>query len=213
MAQKLPNGIGQFQIGISPIGTISPFDYIRTVISQYGNSPTALQLIDNFWGYLDQSANFDAFFDQVWNVDTAVGYGLDIWGRIVDVGRVVFLPLPTVYFGLTGPLGVSGDSLNVAPMWNGAPTTTNFALADDPYRILILAKALSNISDGSIPSINKILRALFPGRGKCYTRDLGGMEMTYTFEFALTDVELAIVSQSGALPKPDGVDATVEQVF
>jgi len=35
------------------------------------------------------------------------------------------------------------------------------------------------------------------------------MMMTYTFEFPLSPVELAIVQNSGVLPKPTGVAATV----
>lgn len=207
-----PNGIGQFQIGVSPIGTQSYFDWQKTVISQYANSPTLMQLVENFWGYVNQSANQDAFFDLVWNVDTAQGWGLDVWGRIVGVGRVIPIPADAIYLGLTGPPGVSGDSLNVAPFYSGAVLTQNFALSDAAFRQLILAKALANICDGSIPGINAVLRALFPGRGNCYCRDLGSMTMTYTFEFTLTPVEYAIIFLTGVLPTPSGVLATIEQV-
>jgi hypothetical protein len=42
--------------------------------------------------------------------------------------------------------------------------------------------------------------------------DNNNMTMTYYFTFLLTAVEAAIVSQSGILPKPVGVLATVVQV-
>jgi hypothetical protein len=35
------------------------------------------------------------------------------------------------------------------------------------------------------------------------------MTMRYTFEFLLTPYEFAIMTQSGALPRPAGVDATL----
>jgi hypothetical protein len=35
------------------------------------------------------------------------------------------------------------------------------------------------------------------------------MSMIYHFDFLLSPVELAIVEQSGALPRPSGVSATV----
>ena len=35
--------------------------------------------------------------------------------------------------------------------------------------------------------------------------------MRYTFEFALTPYELAIVTNSGAIPRPAGVNATIIQ--
>jgi len=83
------NAIGSFIIGESAVGTIPPFDVWKTVISQYANSPILTQLIENIYAYLDQTKNFDAFFDLIWNVDTAQGYGLDVWGRIVGVTRII----------------------------------------------------------------------------------------------------------------------------
>src|SRR5579871_5512746 len=83
------NAIGSFEIGVSPVGTIPAFDYLQTIISQYANSPILTQLIANFDQYIDPTKNLDAFFDLIWNVDTAQGYGLDVWGRIVGVTRVL----------------------------------------------------------------------------------------------------------------------------
>lgn len=204
----MSNGIGQFTIGVSSIGGQSSFDPLRTVISQYANSPTLLQLIDNFWTYVDQSANLDAFFDLVWNVDTAQGWGLDVWGRIVGVSRVLQVAVGN-YFGFEEG---DGSPFNTDSFYTGDPTTGNYALIDQAFRVLILAKALANISDGSIPGINQILINLFPGRGNCYVTDGPGKAMTYTFEFTLTPVEFAIVATSGVLPRPSGTPATVVQM-
>lgn len=198
------------------VSSVSPsFDYTPTIISQYANSPTIRQLITNFAGYLDNTVNIDAFFNLVWNVDTAVGYGLDVWGRIVGVGRVLNIA-SGIYFGFAEASDATSISpFNAAgPFFSGGATTGNFSLSDDAFRLLIFAKALSNISDGSIPAINQILLNLFPGRGNCYVTDGRDMTMTYTFRFnpVLTPVEFAIVSQSGILPKPVGVLATVVQI-
>lgn len=178
----------------------------RTIISQYAASPTLNQLITNMNGYLDPRANLDSFYQYVWNVDTAVGWGLDRLGRVVGVGRVV-----QVAAGAFLGFQQSSDAQPFGGgIWfSGAGATSNYSLTDDAYRVLILAKALSNISNGSIPSINQILLNLFPGRGNCYVTDGGNMTMTYTFLFALSAVELAILAQSGVLPKPCGVSATV----
>lgn len=203
------NGIGAFIIGVSPIGTLPPFNVLETVISQYANSPTLLQLIANMDAYLDQTQNIDAFFDLIWNVDTAQGYGLDVWGRIVGVGRILQVS-SAFYFGFT-EAGIEARPFNQAPFYIGAPLTSNYALTDTAYRTLILAKALANICDGSIPAINQILLNLFPGRGDCYVVDNQDMTMVYAFEFALTPVEAAIVTQSGVLPRPTGVSYTVTQ--
>lgn len=202
------NAIGFFTIGVSPIGTIEAFDRWRTIISQYANSPVITQLIENMDSYLDQTANFDDFFDLVMNVDTAQGWGLDVWGRIVGVSRTLSVPLPGLYFG-TEEAGQTAQPFNQAPFYVGQQINNNFILTDSAYRILIFAKALANISDGSIPGINQILLNLFPNRGNCYVLDGLDMTMIYKFDFGLSSVELAIVTQSGVLPRSTGVSATV----
>lgn len=206
------NVIGEFTIGVSQIGSIGsllqhPFDIWLTIISQYANSPILTRLITNFAAYIDQTQNFDAFFDNVMNILTAQGHGLDVWGRIVGVTRTISVPNSNQYFGFEEATDAFG--FNQAPFFQGQPLTDNFQLSDSAFRTLILAKGLSNISDGSIKSINQVLLNLFPGRGNCYVVDGNDMTMAYKFEFALSAVELAIVSSSGALPRPTGVSATV----
>jgi Protein of unknown function (DUF2612) len=188
-----------------------------TLESQYANSPTIVQLLTNMNQYVDPTNNINAFFNMVWNIDTAVGYGLDVWGRIVGVGRV--LKIATVdYFGFEGPSGASGLPWNQGIFYRGQALTSNYALLDGPYRVLILAKALFNICNGTIQAINQILINLFgangalPVPGNSYVTDGEDMTMTYTFGGALDPVQAAIVFQSGVLPKPAGVSATVVQL-
>jgi len=186
-------------------------DFEKTIISQYGNSPTILQLVQNMNAYLDPRADFDAFFDYVWNVDTAQGFGLDIWGRIVNIRRELQIPNAPVYFGFKDALPGSYP-FDEAPFYDGTPPATQtYKLADDAYRQLILVKALANISATNAPSLNQLLQNMFAGRGRCYVNDLGGMQLRYTFEFLLTPYEFAIMTQSGALPRPAGVNAILFQ--
>lgn len=206
------NAIGLFQIGVSPIGTIPAFDYWQTVLSQYANSPIITQLISNMFAYLDQTQNFDAFYDNIWNIDTAQGYGLDLWGRILNVTRTLQLPGSQQNFGFEEQ-SITVQPFNQAPFYTGSPLTTSYQLTDSSFRTLLFAKALANISSGSIPSINQLLLNLFPGRGNCYVTDGLNMTMTYTFAFALTTVEAAIITQSGVLPRSTGVSATVVQLL
>ena len=192
-------------------------NWAQTVLSQYANSPTIMRLLTNLETYLDPSVNIDAFYNLVWNVDTAVGNGLDIWGRIVGVGRVLQIA-STNYFGFTGPDGASGVGFDQAPFYNGESLTSNYALSDDAYRALILAKAAANICNATIPAINQILINLFgangvlPIAGNSYVTDGENMTMTYTFPGTLSPVQYAIVAQSGVLPRPCGVSATVVQL-
>jgi len=189
----------------------------RTVISQYANSPTLRQLIRNMDEYINPDADFDAFYDYVWNVETAQGFGLDVWGRIVGVGRMLTIPASETFLGYqeayTAPTAATGaQPFGQAPMYVGAASSQTYRLADDAYRKLILVKALANISDCTSPSLNRLLSNLFAGRGRCYVTDTGLMEFRYVFEFALEPYEVAIMTQSGAIPKPAAVLANVLQV-
>lgn len=202
------NAIGLFAIGISPIGTIIPFNYWETIISEYSNSPVIDALIGDFDQWLDQTYDMEQFYQDIWDVTTAVGYGLDVWGRIVGVSRVISIPVGD-YLGFEEQ-GTTVQSFGFGPFYSGEQATQNYALSDSAFRQLIYAKALFNISNGSIPSINAILRTLFPNApGNAYCTDGNNMTMTYTFNFQLTPVEEAILTQTGVLPKPTGVSATI----
>ncbi|MFM0141722.1 DUF2612 domain-containing protein [Paraburkholderia sp. RL18-085-BIA-A] len=203
-----PSGIGEFQIGISPIGD-QPFDWSQTILSQYANSPIILQWIAYYSQYIDPTQNIDAFYDQLWNIETAVGYGLDVWGRIVGVARTI--PGATQkYFGFQEAGTTSADPFNQSPFYSGEALTGNSTLSDNAFRTLIMAKAAANIWDGSIPGLNLILRTLFPGL-VCYVTDGMDKTMTYRFHFTLTALQIAILQNTNVLPRPAGVLATIVQ--
>lgn len=208
---------GYDPLGLNPLGGVGDtyvpppppyFDWPRTVISQYANSPVILELLGNARSCIDPAAILDDFYKVVWNIPTASSYGLNLWGRIVGVSRVLQIPINNENFGFEE----AGDAepFNNAPFHAGETITENYALPDTAYRTLIYAKALANITDGSVKAANLILRTLFPNRGNCYMRDNNDMTITWVFEFALTPVENSIVRSSGVLPKPVGVLATVE---
>jgi Protein of unknown function (DUF2612) len=196
------NAIGSFEIGVSPIGDIAPFNPWATIISQYANSPIIDAWITQFNSAMDQTENFDNLYDFVWNLNTAVGNGLDTWGRILGITRVIQIAGTAEYFGFEE---ANAYTFNQESFFSSAPATTNYNLSDPAYRTLLFAKAATNITNGSIPAINAILLSLFPNRGVCYVADNGGMSMTYTFLFPLTQVEVGIVTTSGVLPAPVGV--------
>lgn len=180
------------------------FDVMQTVLSQYANSPVLLELINDFSAWLDPGPRFAQFYDLIWNIDTAVGFGLDVWGRILGVGRVLQVPSGE-YIGFQQQDEAVPFGFGI--LYRGVGGSDNAVLTDEAYRQLLLAKAALNITDASIPAINLILLRLF---GDGYVRDNLDMTMTYVFSAALDPVQTAIVFSSGVLPKPCGVSATVE---
>lgn len=181
------------------------FDPFVTVLSQYANSPIILALIDSFAQWLDPKSRFDQFFSLVWDIDTAQGYGLDVWGRILGVNRILQVP-DGEYLGFESDDQAKPFGHGI--FYSGTRLTSNAILTDAAYRLLLLAKAALNITNASSGAINAILLNLF---GDGYVRDNLDMSITYVFSRALLPVETAIVFQSGVLPKPCGVSFTVEQ--
>lgn len=191
----------------------------KTIIAQFANSPSMTALIGSFNDAVDARPDFQNFYDFVWNIATAQGFGLDIWGRIVGLpnGRYLQLGADNQTLGFeNADVPPDWAPFNQGTFYTGANSSTTFRLADDPFRTLILAKALANITGTTSQALNQLLRNLFPGRGRAYVIDRGksntafnGMQMSFVFEFALTAVEYAILTQSGVLPHPAGVGFNV----
>lgn len=155
-----------------------PFN--KTLLSQYANSPVLLALINGYSANFDPSANIDAFYNNVWNIDTANGVGLDLLGRIIDVSRIIQIPAATTgaagFFGFAQQTGSVGFGQGV--FYNASPSTTGqYPLPDDAYRALILLKAVANIGDCSIPTLNRILGQLFSAK---ITGSITGNTLTVT---------------------------------
>lgn len=183
----------------------------RTIYSQYANSGVLTGVIGAFNDAEDPATFIAAFYNLMWNVLTAAGYGLDVWGRIVGVSHILQVPGGT-FFGFKEGGTTDYRPFGESSMYAGTPGSTSYALSDPAFRLLILAKALANISMASIPIYNAILLELFPGRGNAYVTDTGNMTETVTFEFALLPYEVAILKQSGALQPPTGVGFSIMQV-
>lgn len=156
----------------------------ETILAQYANSPRLLALIATFEQAAASDTLISTFLNKVWNPLTATGWGLEVWGRIVGVGRVVKVPRPD-YLGFEEADDSTGTArpFNDGIFYNGTTITNNYRLADEGFRKLIFAKAAANISNGSIADINRLLMILFGDKGRIYllegTQDyLGFAEQT-----------------------------------
>jgi Protein of unknown function (DUF2612) len=63
--------------------------FSKTFISRFVGDPVLFSLISSFNAAMDPSADIAAFLQYIWNVNTAVGNGLNIWGKIVGVPRTI----------------------------------------------------------------------------------------------------------------------------
>lgn len=103
-------------------------EYIQ---SQYGNSYTIKKLLSDFGNNINPDTDIDVFYENMFDIDSAIGIGLDIIGKIVGVNRTV-------------TLNNNGITLN-----------------DDTYRNYIKFKMYANISEATLETVNKISTLLY----------------------------------------------------
>lgn len=188
----------------------------KTVLKQFANSPVLLALLADFDQWVDMEKFTADFLVNVWDISTAQGFGLDIWGRILGRSRnIVAAQTPGNNFGfnINGAIGTPWLPFGQAPFYNAAASgDVSYPLDDAYYRQLLLVKAASNIASCDCPSLNYLLRAMFGSRGKCYVGydPDHPMHIGYHFEFMPTAIEQAII-QSDLFPVPAGM--TVEYIY
>lgn len=163
-----------------------------TIQSQYSASPIIKALVLNFDYNIDPSEDLALFYRMIFDVDTAEGVGLDVWGRIVAIGRDILVEEQD-YLGFYGQLLKPYDQ---APFFDGATASNLFSLSDPAYRRLIMWKALANISSADASSLNTLTSALFEGQ-KVYVLETGVMKIRLVIEAELEPYQRAIFRQHG----------------
>ena len=173
----------------------------QTIISQYANSPIICGMIERFNQCIDPRADAMEFYRDIWDIETAKGYGLDIWGRIVGIERYVFITSHVENIGFA----TGFTPFNSGTWSSGEDDGRKYRMDDETYRKIIMLKAMSNITYASAPNINRLLSIMFEKRGRAYFVKNGTMAARYVFEFFLLPAERAIIRQSDLLPRPSGV--------
>lgn len=183
-------------------------NYQQTIISQYATSPTILELLADWNDCIDPTVDINAFYANYRDIDTAIGVGLDIWGRVLGVGRTIGASTVGKYLGFDEGQTVANDyqSFGFGILYDGA-IAGPYTLIDSAYRTLLKAKALGNIIDGSVISYNKYLSLLFPSR-TVYCQVSAAMTITVTFSTTPTAFEVSVLAASFPQISQAGVEFT-----
>lgn len=155
---------------------------IQNIIWQYENAERLKSLISqkNDW----YNTNLDEFWQKIvedfLNIQTANDWGLNLWGKILDVSRIY---------------NVNGEQIT---------------LSKELYRRLILGKLSLIKSNGTVPEINKYLNFIFKDHATstanaAIVKDNFDMSVYYVLNFEPTDEELALIYSRTFLPTPAGV--------
>ena len=155
---------------------------IQNVLWQYEHASRLKSLISQKEQWYKTNLNdfWLKIVDDFLNIQTANDWGLNLWGRILNVSRIY----------------------NV----NGVQTT----LSTELYRRLILGKLSLIRSNGTVPEINKYLNFIFSEHSTSTSfaatvRDNYDMSVVYVLNFEPTEEELALIYSRTFLPTPAGV--------
>ncbi len=175
----------------------------ETIQSQYAASPVVRALAESARIRIAPDADIGLFYKSMFNIATAEGVGLDIWGRILGIGRKVDLTELSDFFGFDGSDNAPFDQ---APFWDGSERPNGvYELADDAYRQLLLWKAMANISAADAASLNTLLQGLFPGRN-IVVYETGVMALELALYFPLEPWQRTILKNFGLMAKGAGVE-------
>lgn len=148
------------------------------MIGQYANSPVLVTLDNGLQDLFDDSQFTTNWYNVVFNIKTATGYGLDVWGKILNRSRQ-FIYNGTEYY-LQGEQTIGGKHYTSGQMEN-------------LYRLVLQITAMRYIGNASIYSINSILNTVFEDYGRAYCVEDGTMQIRYYFEFYVDDVLKAVI--------------------
>ena len=158
-------------------------DYTGYAIqSQYSASKKILALAAAFQARIDPHVDVELFYEKMFDIYTAEGVGLDNWGLILQMPRTI----------------------------SDADTGQSVTLTDEYYRLLLLYKAMANISASTAKAQNELLAALvntgiagFPRAA--YVLEVDTMVIRWVFEDFLNPMQLLVFKAAGTLARGGGV--------
>ena len=188
------------------------FDIDETILSQYSASPRIKALLLLFNILSDPKAVIKLFYDKVFNILTAEGAGLDVWGNIIGLGRNIKVKSKARTDKFFGFENSEEAPFDVSPFYSDDADSEIISLADNAYRELLLIKAAANIASTNAENMTELLERLYSGRGDFYILEVGTMKLRYIFEFYLEPFEEALASRRDLPPKPAGVTYELLQI-
>lgn len=129
----------------------------------------------------------NSFEESIYNINTAAGIGLDIWGKLLSFPRFITDP----------------DN-----------TSKYIELSDEQYRVILRIVAFQTASEPTIQNINRNMRQLFSGTlgADAYVVDNRDMAfITYVFSDKIPPWLKSVFEIYDILPRPMGVGINITE--
>ena len=152
-------------------------DLSKIILWQYDDAEKFKQIVDNEQTFMDENVTqfWEDFNTNVFNLATCNTFGLELWGRLLGVARPTYLQ----------------DGVE-------------YEYSDEQYRLVLQARIYLLTFDGSVYSLNKFFKMLFPDYPVVITDNY---DMTVTIGFLQEpEADKKILFRNPEfLPRPSGV--------
>ena len=197
-------------------GYIQDFDFsvdlLRHVLWQYNDAERLQTLLagKQDWYARNQTAFWENWTRDVFDLSTANDFGLSVWGKILRESREV--PVPGANQG--HPTFGFGASRRNFGRGNFRRANAGYLKLDtEAYRLLLQLRYYKLVSRGTVPEINAFIRRIFKDQGNVYVLDPLDMSFAvYVFSFAPAYWQRFVLEDMDALPRPAGVGAMIRVV-
>lgn len=192
--------------------TVQQFDFsvdlLQAILWQYDGAPKLLSLANQKADWYDENQRtfWEAWYNDVFNLQTANDFGLAVWARILNVPLVA-----TVSASEDRPVFGFGDhNLNFDNGNFGRDVSGTINLTTEQKRLVLRLRYFQLVNNGTVPEINAFLRLLFGADGSVYVLDSLDMSYAvYVFDFIPAASVLFVLEQFDLLPRPAGVGTSI----
>jgi len=190
--------------------SIQAFDFsvnlLQAILWQYNDAENLQSLISQKQDWYDenQTAFWDDWVADVFNLETANEFGLSVWSIILNLPLFVnttpdnLLTKPTIGFNAS-----FFKNFNRGNFSSNTGQTNDLPL--ESKRLALRLRAFQLSCSGTVPETNRFLAYIFADYGPCFVVDNHDMTQTYVFTFPIDANLNYILTNFDLLPRPAGV--------
>lgn len=177
-------------------------DLMRALLWQYNDAARLEALVrqKQEWYDANQSAFWNDWVADVFDLRTANDFGLSVWAIILDIPLVVASAVDPV----DKPIWGFGQYRENFTNGNFAAISSS-ALTTEQKRLVLRLRYFQLVNDGAVTEINAFFAYLFAPLGPAYVKDGYDMRARYVFEFPMSSALEVVLTEFDLLPRPAGV--------
>lgn len=198
------------------MSTIQEFDYsvdlLRALLWQYNKAERLESLLTQkqAWYTLNQSAFWDDWVRDVFDLRTANEFGCQVWAIVLGL-RLTVTTQPTTPGAPVFGFGTFNQNFT----WGnfGQTSSGTVVLTVEQQRLVLRLRYFQLVTRCTVPEINRFMASIFADEGPVYVQDANDMSaIVYVFGFPIDSNLRFIFDNYDLLPRPAtvGVAITVQ---